>query len=92
MRLAASARVVAPAAQWADETDDDRCQAVGVAVPRAIFLNPLPVTMDVQRDGFPALPTEADAAKINSAMTTLSKPFGTTLRTNGWYTEAAIAT
>jgi len=46
----------------------------------------------VQRDGFPALPSESDAATINAAMTTLSKPFGTTLRTNGWYTEATLVT
>jgi poly-gamma-glutamate synthesis protein (capsule biosynthesis protein) len=63
-----------------------------VANNRVTRLEILPVTMDVQRDGFPALPSEADAAKINSAMTTLSKPFGTTLRTNGWYTEATLVT
>lgn len=59
---------------------------------RVTRLEILPVTMNVQKDGFPALPSRADASAINSAMTELSKPFGTTLRTSDWYTEVALAT
>jgi poly-gamma-glutamate capsule biosynthesis protein CapA/YwtB (metallophosphatase superfamily) len=52
----------------------------------------LPVFMDVQKDGFPFLPGDPDAKKINDAMIQLSKPMGTTLRTNGWYTEVTMGT
>ncbi|MBI4265284.1 MAG: CapA family protein [Acidobacteria bacterium] len=59
---------------------------------RVTRLQILPVYMDVQKDGFPFLPADADSRKINAAMTELSKAFGTELRTAGWYSEVALAT
>jgi poly-gamma-glutamate capsule biosynthesis protein CapA/YwtB (metallophosphatase superfamily) len=57
---------------------------------RVTRLEILPVVMDVQKDGFPALPHQADAGTINSAMIDLSKTMGTTLRSGGWYTELSL--
>ena len=56
---------------------------------RVTRLEVLPVFMDVQKDGFPHLPSEADCQKITSAMQTLSKPFGAEVRAQGWYGELA---
>jgi len=50
-------------------------------------LQVLPVYMDVQKDGFPFLPSDADCRKITSAMAELSRPFGAQLMTQGWYSE-----
>jgi poly-gamma-glutamate capsule biosynthesis protein CapA/YwtB (metallophosphatase superfamily) len=50
----------------------------------------LPVYMDVQRDGYPLFPPDAEAATINGAITELSRPFDTVLRTDGWYTEVVL--
>jgi hypothetical protein len=52
-------------------------------------LQVLPVYMDVQKDGFPYLPKDADCQKISSAMQELSKPFKTDMRTQGWYAEVS---
>jgi poly-gamma-glutamate synthesis protein (capsule biosynthesis protein) len=60
-----------------------------VSGTRVTRLQILPVYMDVQKDGFPFLPADADAAKINGALTELSKTFGTEVRTAGWYAEVA---
>jgi hypothetical protein len=46
--------------------------------------------MDVQKDGFPFMPSDANCQRITSAMQTLSKPFGASLRTEGWYSEVAL--
>ena len=59
----------------------------GGAVTR---LQVLPVYMDVQKDGFPFLPADADCDKINAAMRELSKPFKSELGTSGWYSEVAL--
>lgn len=50
----------------------------------------LPAFMDVQKDGYPAFPSEANVQTINGALTELSKPFGAPLRAAGWYTELAL--
>ncbi len=50
----------------------------------------LPVFMDVQKDGYPAFPADADARTINAALGTLSQPFQTALRTVDWYTEVVL--
>lgn len=50
----------------------------------------LPAFMDVQKDGYPAFPSDADAQTINNALRELSRPFQTELRTTGWYTEAQL--
>jgi poly-gamma-glutamate synthesis protein (capsule biosynthesis protein) len=50
----------------------------------------LPAFMDVQKNGFPAFASDADAQTINAALRELSQPFRTGMRTNGWYTEVAI--
>jgi poly-gamma-glutamate synthesis protein (capsule biosynthesis protein) len=50
----------------------------------------LPAFMDVQRDGLPAFPADADAQTINAALRELSRPFNTELRAAGWYTEVAL--
>jgi poly-gamma-glutamate capsule biosynthesis protein CapA/YwtB (metallophosphatase superfamily) len=50
----------------------------------------LPVYMDVQRDGYPFFPSDADAATINEAFVELSRPFGTALRREGWYLEMVL--
>lgn len=50
----------------------------------------LPVTMDVQKDGFPSLPSAEDSDKINAAMAELSKPFNTQVRAKGWYAETVL--
>ena len=49
----------------------------------------LPVFMDVQKDGFPLMPSDVDCRKITSAMQTLSKPFNAQLTAQGWYSELA---
>jgi len=57
---------------------------------RVTRLEVLPVFMDVQKDGFPYLPSDANYQKIASAMQTLSKPFGTELHTEKWYSAVGI--
>jgi poly-gamma-glutamate synthesis protein (capsule biosynthesis protein) len=57
---------------------------------RVTRLQVLPVFMDVQKDGFPFMPSDANCQRITSAMQTLSKPFGASLRTEGWYSEVAL--
>ena len=54
---------------------------------RVTRLQVLPVYMDVQKDGFPFLPADADCRKITNALQELSKPFGAELRTQEWYSE-----
>jgi poly-gamma-glutamate capsule biosynthesis protein CapA/YwtB (metallophosphatase superfamily) len=51
----------------------------------------LPVWMDVQKDGLPMFPSDADARKINEAMQELSRPFSTRLRAVDWYSEIVTA-
>ena len=50
----------------------------------------LPAWMDVQKDGYPMFPADADAQKINVALRELSRSFNTELRTSGWYSEVAL--
>jgi len=50
----------------------------------------LPVYMDVQKDGYPFFPADADARTVNDALGVLSRPFGADLRTEGWYSEVAL--
>ena len=50
----------------------------------------LPAWMDVQKDGYPLFPSDADAQKINAALRVLSRPFNTELRAAGWYTEVRL--
>jgi len=50
----------------------------------------LPAFMDVQKDGYPAFPTDGDAQTINDALRALSQPFGTDIRTAGWYSEVRL--
>ena len=52
----------------------------------------LPIFMDVQKDGLPIFPADADARTINTALRELSRPFNTTIRTEGWYTEVRPVT
>ncbi|OFV92072.1 MAG: hypothetical protein A3G76_08500 [Acidobacteria bacterium RIFCSPLOWO2_12_FULL_65_11] len=54
---------------------------------RVTRLQILPVYMDVQKDGFPFLPSDADCRKITGAMAELSKPFGAQVVTQGWYSD-----
>ena len=51
----------------------------------------LPVYMDVQKDGFPFLPADADSQKINAAIAQLSEAFATRTRAQGWYSEVAMS-
>jgi poly-gamma-glutamate capsule biosynthesis protein CapA/YwtB (metallophosphatase superfamily) len=50
----------------------------------------LPAFMDVQKDGYPAFPSDGDAQTINSALRELSRPFQTELQAAGWYTEVRL--
>jgi poly-gamma-glutamate capsule biosynthesis protein CapA/YwtB (metallophosphatase superfamily) len=50
----------------------------------------LPAFMDVQKNGYPVFPSDADAQTINAALHELSRPFQTELRTAGWYSEALL--
>lgn len=50
----------------------------------------LPAFMDVQKDGYPAFPSEANVQTINGALVELSKPFGGALRSAGWVTELTL--
>jgi poly-gamma-glutamate synthesis protein (capsule biosynthesis protein) len=50
----------------------------------------LPAFMDVQKDGYPTFPADADAQKINAALRELSRPLKTEVRTPGWYCEAVL--
>ena len=47
----------------------------------------LPAFMDVQKDGYPTFPADADGQKINAALSELSRPFDTRVRTAGWYCD-----
>jgi poly-gamma-glutamate synthesis protein (capsule biosynthesis protein) len=50
----------------------------------------LPAFMDVQKDGYPAFPTDTDAQTINAALRQLSRPFETEVRQTGWYSEVGL--
>jgi poly-gamma-glutamate synthesis protein (capsule biosynthesis protein) len=50
----------------------------------------LPAYMDVQKDGYPAFPSDADAHTINAALRELSRPFETEVRPVGWYSEVRL--
>jgi hypothetical protein len=50
----------------------------------------LPAFMDVQKDGYPMFPADADARTINDALRDLSRPFETDLRRSGWYSEIEL--
>jgi len=50
----------------------------------------LPAFMDVQKDGYPTFPADADAQKISGALRELSRPFDTEVRTAGWYSEVVL--
>jgi poly-gamma-glutamate synthesis protein (capsule biosynthesis protein) len=50
----------------------------------------LPAFMDVQKDGYPQFPVDADAEKINAALRQLSQPFAGGVQTAGWYSEIAV--
>ena len=50
----------------------------------------LPTLLDVQKDGYPKFPADADGQKINAALRELSQPFKTDVRTLGWYSEVVI--
>jgi poly-gamma-glutamate synthesis protein (capsule biosynthesis protein) len=50
----------------------------------------LPLFMDVHKDGLPYFPGDADAATVNGALDTLSRPFDTRLRPAGWYQEVVL--
>jgi poly-gamma-glutamate capsule biosynthesis protein CapA/YwtB (metallophosphatase superfamily) len=50
----------------------------------------LPAFMDVQKDGYPAFPADADARTINAALRELSRPLGTEVRTVEWYSEVPL--
>jgi poly-gamma-glutamate synthesis protein (capsule biosynthesis protein) len=50
----------------------------------------LPIFMDVQKDGYPHFPSEADVRTINTALSELSRPFNTALRDAGWYSEVGL--
>ena len=50
----------------------------------------LPIFMDVQKDGYPHFPSEDDVRTINAALSELSRPFNTALRTAGWYSEVGL--
>ncbi len=83
-----------PGMVWSVETnwflEEHRWAAIArmfVRGGRVTRLQILPVCMDVQKDGYPYLPGDADCRKINSAMATFSKPFGTQVQTQGWYSE-----
>ena len=83
-----------PGMVWSVETnwflEEHRWAAIArmfVRGGKVTRLDVLPVYMDVQKDGFPYLPTDADCQKINAAMQEMSKPFGAQLKSQGWYTE-----
>ena len=57
---------------------------------RVTRLQVVPVYMDVQKDGFPYLPADADSGRINTALREMSRPFRTEVRTSGWYSEVAL--
>jgi hypothetical protein len=70
--------------------EEHRWAAIARMIVRAgkvTRLEILPVYMDVQKDGFPVLPSDADCRTINKAMQELSKPFSCQLQAQGWYTE-----
>lgn len=50
----------------------------------------LPLYMDVHKDGLPYFPGDTEAATVNGALETLSRPFDTSLRAAGWYRELAL--
>jgi poly-gamma-glutamate synthesis protein (capsule biosynthesis protein) len=64
------------------------------AVARVFFrrgavtrLQILPAYMDVQKDGYPFFPTDADGLTIANALRELSRPFNTQIRAEGWISE-----
>jgi len=50
----------------------------------------IPAYMDVQLNGYPYLPSNAEADDVNSALVQLSQPFNGNLRVEDWYTELLI--
>lgn len=83
-----------PGMVWSVETnwflEEHRWAAIArmiVKGGKVTRLEVLPVYMDVQKDGYPYLPADADCQKINKAMQDMSKPFGCQLQSRGWYSE-----
>jgi len=67
------------------------------AVARVFFrrgsvsrLQILPAYMDVQKDGYPYFPSDADGLTIGNALRELSRPFNTQIRTEGWISEVRL--
>jgi poly-gamma-glutamate synthesis protein (capsule biosynthesis protein) len=73
--------------------EEHRWSAVArVFVRRGIItrVQVLPAFMDVQKDGLPVFPADADGQTINAALRELSRPFNTVIRAEGWYSEVAL--
>lgn len=75
-------------------TPEHRMSAIArmfVRAGRVTKLDLLPVTVDVQKDGNPSFANETEGQKIMTALQNLSKPYGTEVRSQGWYSEVLLA-
>lgn len=74
---------------WQEEQRWSAIARLIVRGGRVARLELVPVTMDIQKDGLPSLADDALSRRIVSAVQTLSKPFSTDVRSQGWYAQVA---
>ena len=72
---------------WAEEQQWSAIARLFVKGGRTTRLDLVPVTMDIQKDGLPSFPSERVTAQIMECVETLSKTFGTEVKSRGWYSE-----
>ena len=76
---------------WLEEQRWSAIARIFVRNGRVSRLDLVPITMDIQKDGLPNLPGDAVCRQIVNAVQELSKPFGTEVRSRGWYAEVALS-
>jgi len=74
---------------WQEEQRWSAIARIFVKSGRVTRLDLIPITMDIQKDGLPNFPSDAVGQQIVNAAQVLSRPFGTNVRSKGWYAEVA---
>lgn len=75
---------------WQEEQRWSAIARLIVTGGRVTRLDLVPITMDIQKDGLPSFADDALSQRIVGAVQTLSKPFGTDVRSRGWYAEVGV--
>jgi poly-gamma-glutamate synthesis protein (capsule biosynthesis protein) len=75
---------------WLEEQRWSAIARLFVKDGRVTRLDMVPITMDIQKDGLPSFADDAVSQRIVGALQTLSKPFGTDVRSRGWYAEVGV--